>query len=80
MSSQVFEKGAGRLEQDIDLMSIVETIHKLKAATHVLIKNDQNLLKKIKYNYYRQATLESDDSEDERGKDQLIGFLNRTEK
>ena len=60
------------LKQDIDIVRIVDTIHKLRAFMKIAVGNDDNLISKIKREYKKQKTINTN----ENGVEQETGFMN----
>jgi hypothetical protein len=80
---KVYNNGVKKLNKDINLIDLVETIKKLKAVAQVLIGNDPRMVQKICCYYHEQVEL-SDTSTDEEKKKivnrPIIEFLSRSEK
>jgi hypothetical protein len=49
---RVFKLSSDILDKDLNVMGLIETIHKLQAGMEVLFARDQKNLKKIQYMYY----------------------------
>lgn len=62
---RLFRRGVTKLNQDLNIMALVEIIHKLKVSLEVMLGRDQKLLHKIQYLYYQRVSINPDTSEDE---------------
>jgi len=59
------QKAKKKLEDDMNIFGMINSITKMKAAVSAIIGHDHQLLEKSKENYFRNVLIVSD-SEDER--------------
>ena len=66
-----------RANNDLDVISVLQSILKLKASVSALINDDANILKKAKYNYFGSILLHTDTEEENEFKssDKVLQFL-----
>lgn len=82
---ELYLKGEAKLKEDLNLLMIIQTLYKLKAAITVLVRNLPNdnsaeSVKKIREEYFKLVNLKDEFESKKIFKDDIKSFLSRDEK
>lgn len=61
---KLIDRANEKLNNDLCLFEIIGSIHKLKAAISILIGNDESTIEKVKLEYFKNATVFTNESTD----------------
>ena len=79
----IYERGQTMLQNDLNFLTLLETLMKIKATLAVIIQNDKNLIQKIHLQYLKLAVISKDDAQQEifnKEKYEYIKFLEQDER
>ena len=61
----------------MDIIGLLDSIHKVKASLEELIEEDSFILRKIETNYLKRKTFDASDSDDPEPKSEYAQFLEK---
>ena len=66
---QIYEVGAQKVSEDLDIFNILQTLLKLKATVTVLVGEHAEMINRIQHVYYNNSTLFLDEADSEKYKE-----------